>query len=73
MKIVSFKDGTYGIRKGYFFFGYKYYDLVSGSDYWWPFKGSYWNDCKGDLAKAEKRLQECKDRKIESSDYGTPV
>ena len=44
MKIVKFKDGSYGIRRGWLF-GYEYKDL-RGS-FWWRISETYFIDCKG--------------------------
>jgi len=39
MKIVEFKDGTYGIRRfSWRRFSYEYKDISSYNRYWWPSK-----------------------------------
>lgn len=47
MKMVKFKDGTYGIRRGWFNKEYK--DL--GYDLWWGIKNSHIGDCKSTYEK----------------------
>ena len=46
MRIVSFKDGTYGIRKGWFPWTYKYVDLKS-IRFTWSRDSCWFYDCKG--------------------------
>jgi hypothetical protein len=48
MKVVSFKDGTYGIRKfSWLHFAYRYKDMNGYNTFWWPMKSEYFNyDCK---------------------------
>jgi len=43
MKVVKFKDGMYGIRKGNWFLGYEFKDLIH--DYWWPICSEYFQSC----------------------------
>lgn len=52
MKIVKFKDGSYGIRKGVLFF-YSYLDLFNQS-YWWHFGYKTMAYCRGTLEECEK-------------------
>ena len=51
MKIVKFKDGTYGVRR-LTLFGYKYKDLRS-LRHWLSRNSPYFSDCHGTLAEAE--------------------
>jgi len=44
MKLVKFKNGSYGLRKG--FFSYKYLDLTFGINQWWPENMCTFN-CRG--------------------------
>lgn len=67
MNIVSFKDGTYGIRKGSRFWGYKYFDLVTPR-YWWGLGDVYFRDCKRDYETVNKVF-----KSMDNSDKGTPV
>jgi hypothetical protein len=67
MKIVKFKDGKYGIRRGWhWWIGYEYKDLTSG--YWWHAGGSeVQKSCKSpDLDLVQKIL-------TEMTDMGTPI
>lgn len=50
IKIVKFKDGKYGIRKGVFNFSFK---ELSG-DYWWTRNSGFFSECKGNLKEVEK-------------------
>ena len=54
MKLVKFSDGTYGIRKGNFFSGYKYLDLKEKTQYWWYKSSEYFEDCKGSEEQVRK-------------------
>ena len=52
MQIVKFKNGTYGIRKGIFF--YKYKDLVAKKGYWWDRASEFYNSsCQDTKEKVE--------------------
>ena len=54
MKIVKFKDGTYGVRRFSLFFGYVYKDLAnSGADFWWPRDSRSFRDCRSSKENAE--------------------
>lgn len=48
MKVVYFKDGTYGIRKfSWLHLSYRYKDMNGFNSYWWPMKTDQFNyDCK---------------------------
>jgi len=66
MKIVQFKDGTYGIRKGNWFRGYKFVDLNAPIIYDWPRACSNFDDwCKSsdlrEIKRVLKALKEIKD------------
>ena len=39
MKIVKFKDGSYGVRRWHWFFGYEFYMMGNGLGRWSPMKG----------------------------------
>lgn len=51
MKIVKFKDGTYGVRR-LTLFGYEYKDFRS-LKHWWSLNSICFADCRGTLAEAE--------------------
>ena len=51
MKIVKFKDGTYGVRR-LTLYGYKYKDFHIPR-YWWSRNSIYFADCRGTLTEAE--------------------
>ena len=71
MKIVKFKDGTYGIRKGFRLLGwveYWYRDLVSQRlCLWWRTGSGYFKDCKGTKDAVLGYLNK------PPVDYGTPI
>lgn len=69
MKIVKFKDGTFGVRKG-FFWHYQYLD-VSSESYWWN-STKYINTYAKvpSLEEAETMLV---NQKPQVKDRGTPV
>ena len=46
MKLVEFEDGTFGVRKGYWIYGYYYLDLTC-SLHAWDSKSKFFKDCKG--------------------------
>ena len=48
MKVVSFKDNTYGIRKfSWLHLRFMYKDMNGYNSYWWPMKSERFNyDCK---------------------------
>ena len=64
MKIVKFKDGSYGIRK-ITLFGFLFLDLANSRNHWWA-KYKYPNDIKGTLDIVTKAFENI-------NDYGTPV
>ena len=51
MKIVKFKDGTYGVRR-LSLFGYEYKDFRN-PQFWWLRNSQYFPDCHGTHAEAE--------------------
>ena len=51
MKIVKFKDGTYGVRR-LTLGGYEYKDFRSPR-YWWLITSKFFADCRGTLTEAE--------------------
>lgn len=63
--IVKFGDGSYGIRKGIFF--YTYLDLKNGR-YWWSRSSAFFTDCMG----MRNRVNEVWDI-ISFDDYGMPL
>jgi hypothetical protein len=65
MKIVQFKNGTYGVRKGSWFSEYTYLDMRNRDVYFWhqQYRKEY---CEGTLEQAIRRLNE-------SVDIGKPV
>ena len=62
MKIVMFKDGTFGIRKGVFIYTYK--DLKE--NYWWSTDSFIFKYCKGTLDEAKENF-------FIAEDKGTPI
>jgi hypothetical protein len=83
MKIVLFKNGTYGIRKRCFpfFWEFRYLNAAATGDYkdyWWGGIHKYVFDYATfkTLHEAEERMQEYKTRQKpepEMIDYGTPI
>ena len=62
MRIVKFKDGRFGIRKG--FFNYEFLGLRGVEDYWWGKYEFIEKYCKG-------TIEECKETlKMAKHDYG---
>lgn len=60
MKIVQFKNGKYGLRKGWHKFNYKYKDLSSSlrnsnniNGFWWSRDNMYFKDCEGTLERVK--------------------
>ena len=41
IKVVGFKDGTFGVRKGSWLFGYLYLDFTSARMYWWDLNSQF--------------------------------
>jgi hypothetical protein len=65
VKIVKFKDGTYGVRRVSFwvpFPWFEYLDLRSNSLYWWDQRDAYFTDCQGTLAEAQARMNRATDK-----------
>ena len=50
MKIVKFKDGTYGVRK---WFGFYLYQDLTIPGLWWSRNSKFFSDCRGTLSQAE--------------------
>ena len=44
MKLVKFKNGTYGVRKGFWPF-YAFYDFTN-TGFWWNNDSKFWHDCQ---------------------------
>ncbi len=60
MKLVKFKDGTYGVRK-FWLCGWHFVDLKSDDLTWQPSDGSYYfQRCKGTREEAEAKLHSLK-------------
>lgn len=52
MKLIKFKDGTYGVRK----WGVWYYDLMCRG-FWWGFYSEHFKDCSASKPIAEQALR----------------
>lgn len=50
-RIVKFKDGTYGIRRGYFLYSYR--DLKDPI-FWWGINSYSFKDCRGSIDRVEQ-------------------
>ena len=50
-KLVEFSDGTFGLRKGVWLFGYEFQDFKSNGLFW-RIGSQYFNDCKTTKEKA---------------------
>lgn len=62
MKLVSFEDGTYGIRR-LSIIGYQYLDFASNGSFWWGRSGlSNFKDCKTDEVTARRVLSMLQDK-----------
>lgn len=70
MRIVEFKDGSFGIRSGFIF--YKYLDLVVPK-LWWSRRFKEFKDCKGSLESCLKYKKMYKDIEKQLKDAGTPI
>ena len=44
-KLVEFSDGTFGLRRGVWLFGYEFQDFKS-FNHSWTMKSLHFNDCK---------------------------
>ena len=49
MKIVKFKDGTYGVRKWFVIYFYKHFT----TGFWCSINSKFFGGCRGSLAEAE--------------------
>ncbi len=67
MKIVKFKDGSFGIRR-LTPIGYQYKDLVHS--FWWFLGSEHFADCCRDLECAQKAYNKIKHR---NKDKGQPI
>lgn len=57
MKLVKFKDGTYGIRRfSIWSLGYEYKSFAPISSMWWPGCSEYMTHCRTDKETAEKEF-----------------
>jgi len=69
MKIVKFKNGKYGVRRGVAFEGdFEYLDLES-LKHWWDLDHEFMNCAEGTLDAAEKGLAWLNRER----DFGEPV
>jgi len=66
-KLVKFKDGRYGARKGFFF--YKFLDLRYPQNEPWFLEEAINMWCKGTEAEAKKAISIA----VKTFDKGTPV
>lgn len=80
MKIVKFKDGYYGIRKGFKLFGYKYLDLcfpfTMYQEGYRPFMyitDSYFTDCKSRNLQFVQHIFNSLTENKPEPDYGIPI
>lgn len=64
MKIVKFKNGTYGIRK-WTLFGYKFLSRSGG--YWWHLRSNLLAYCQFERLNDARKIYEAK------NDYGEVV
>jgi len=62
MKLVEFEDGTFGIRK-FWFFGWYFVDLFS-KGYSWTQSSEHFPDCKRTREHAENILSNLKPKKL---------
>jgi len=61
MKIVKFKDGTYGIRRwSLLSLEYEYKDLQHFA--WWPLSSCWQKDCRGTLEEAIQIIDRLADK-----------
>ena len=63
MKLVKFRDGTYGVRKGFWPF-YMFKDFRA-SRFWWTADSEYFHDCKTEDIETARRAS--------NPDYGEVV
>lgn len=72
MKVVQFKDGSYGVRR-WRFLHYEFMDLVMSDDFYWlDDPVSVWKWCRtADRQYAENKMK--KFLNIKKRDYGKPV
>jgi len=47
MKLVKFKNGKWGLRKGSFIWGYSFRDFKNGG-FWWSQESQHFRDCMTD-------------------------
>ena len=52
MKIVKFKDGTYGVRKGCWLFGYEF--LAVNGEFWFTLSHNVLENCRFSSLKAAR-------------------
>ena len=59
-KLVKFSNGTYGVRVGAWWYGYKFLDLTTRSVLSWDTNSAYFGDCQGSRDEAETYLERSK-------------
>lgn len=69
MKLIQFKDKTYGIRTGWFKLTYRYLDIHSPAGFLWHRETDVNKWCKGTKEQAEIALAFYKNKR----DYGKIV
>jgi len=63
IKVVGFKDGTFGVRKGSWLFGYTYLDFTTQRMYWWDIDSQFHERIRTDsYAKAFKIARSISDK-----------
>jgi beta-lactamase class D len=53
VKLIKFKNGNFGIRKGGWFTGYLFKDFKN-ERFWWSIDSTYFEDCKTDEETARR-------------------
>jgi len=56
MKLVKFKDGSFGVRHWSLFDGYRFADLSTEHDFWWKVGSRHFGDCKSTEERAREVL-----------------
>ena len=75
MKIVKFKDGSYGVRRRHWFFGYQFYMMGSGLGRWSSIMIRYnapWIKVES-LIAAQDRLKHSNHVNADDNDKGVAV
>jgi hypothetical protein len=63
-RIVKFENGKYGIRTGFWLFGYRYIDLKK-RPFNWKINSGFIDDCQSDLKTVRKFLYKPRYKVIE--------